>query len=77
MEMSEDLPADAVARERASFVSRCTDRLALAANALRTRRDKASARTSGGGNGSYAGDREVPSFGGEGFEEVQVCSLAH
>ncbi|CAN0463218.1 unnamed protein product, partial [Ectocarpus sp. 12 AP-2014] len=35
VEVSDELSADAVARERAAFVSRCTDRLARAADTLR------------------------------------------
>lgn len=39
MEVSEDVPAEAVARERAAFVSRCTERLARAAAVLGPGRD--------------------------------------
>lgn len=55
VEVSDELPADAVARERASFVSRCTDRLARAADTLRA----------GGGNGGIASSSD----GGAGVGE--------
>ena len=48
VEVSDELPAEAVSRERASFVSRCTDRLARAADVLRA--------GDGGGDGRAAGE---------------------
>lgn len=53
VEVSEELPADAVARERAAFVSRCTDRLARAAEVLRINKARG-----GGGGGSGGGGLE-------------------
>lgn len=64
MEVSDELPADAVARERALFVSRCTDRLARAADVLRAE--------VGDGAGGAAGEGIG---GGENPENVEalVC----
>ncbi|CAM9266848.1 unnamed protein product, partial [Scytosiphon promiscuus] len=53
VEVSDELPAEAVARERASFVSRCTERLARAADALR-------------GDGPSVGGGGASCTGGEG-----------
>lgn len=70
VEVSDDLTADAVARERASFVSRCTERLAQAAKVLSVHADTAADKDSGAGSlamtGGAGGDSAVAGTGGEG-----------
>lgn len=63
VEVSDELPADAVAKERASFVSRCTDRLARAADTL---------RAGGGGVGTASAGGATGVGGDTGNSEEQV-----
>lgn len=70
VEVSGDLPPDAVAKERAAFVSRCTDRLARAAAAL--------GRNKAGGGEMDCSDEAQVGWGGVGHASlfVETFSLA-